>query len=350
MKKLLIITQKVNKNDPILGFFHEWIQEFSKRVDTLSVICLEKGECHLPANVRVLSLGKENFTAKGVSKLVYLVNFYKYIIRERKNYDTVFVHMNEEYVYLGGLVWKLLGKKITMWRNHYVGTYKTACAVWLCYKVYCTSKYSFTARYKKTKIMPVGIDISLFSPSNMVETRRMNASILSLGRISSAKNIHVLIDAFSRMASSHSTLSIYGDALPRDFAYYKSLQMIVMQHKLDKKVFFFKGVPNNRTPDIYRAHEIFVNLSPSGMYDKTIFEAMACGTIVITSNKNLLGELPDMCIFRENDALDLAEKIDKMISLEEVEKEKIREVQRNYVTERHSLAKLAIMLSKEFEE
>ena len=32
-KNILIITQKVDINDPVLGFFHQWIVEFSKRVD-----------------------------------------------------------------------------------------------------------------------------------------------------------------------------------------------------------------------------------------------------------------------------------------------------------------------------
>ena len=46
--KLLIITQKVNKIDPILGFFHGWIIEFAKHFESITVICLEKGEYNLP--------------------------------------------------------------------------------------------------------------------------------------------------------------------------------------------------------------------------------------------------------------------------------------------------------------
>ena len=101
--RLLIITQKVNKNDPILGFFHRWIEEFAKRFEKLTVICLEKGEYSLPENVRVLSLGKE----EGRSKAEYLSRFYRYIWEERNNYDAVFVHMNQEYVLLGWKFWKL---------------------------------------------------------------------------------------------------------------------------------------------------------------------------------------------------------------------------------------------------
>src|SRR3989344_6741688 len=56
--RLLIVTQKVDKNDPVLGFFHRWIEKFAKNFERVTVICLGKGEYNLPANVKVLSLGK----------------------------------------------------------------------------------------------------------------------------------------------------------------------------------------------------------------------------------------------------------------------------------------------------
>ncbi|MDO8559053.1 MAG: hypothetical protein Q7R84_01860, partial [bacterium] len=104
--KLLIITQKVDINDDISGFFHRWIEKFSEKFDSLNVICLQKGEYSLPSNVRVFSLGKEN----GKSRISELNNFYKYIWRLRKDCDAVFVHMNPVYVVLGGFFWKLQGK------------------------------------------------------------------------------------------------------------------------------------------------------------------------------------------------------------------------------------------------
>ena len=131
--KLLIITQTVDKNDPILGFFHRWIGEFAKNFEKVTVICLEMGEHHLPKNVKVLSLGKE----AGRSKFQYLFKFYKYILQERKNYDAVFVHMNQEYVLLGWKFWKLWDKKIFLWRNHAKGNLFTRLAVLLSDKVFC---------------------------------------------------------------------------------------------------------------------------------------------------------------------------------------------------------------------
>jgi hypothetical protein len=130
--RLLVITQKINNTDPVLGFFHQWIAEFAKRAESIIAICLEKGTCALPANVRVRSLGKE----VRPSRLLYLVHFFTYLWQERKNYDAVLVHMNQEYVLLGALPWRLLGKKIYMWRNHHSGSVFTQIAGYLCNKVF----------------------------------------------------------------------------------------------------------------------------------------------------------------------------------------------------------------------
>jgi hypothetical protein len=69
--KLLIITQKIDKNDPVLGFFHNWVKKFSENYESVNVICLYKGEYDLPKNVRVFSLGKE----KEESKIKFILNF-----------------------------------------------------------------------------------------------------------------------------------------------------------------------------------------------------------------------------------------------------------------------------------
>ncbi len=51
--KLLILTQKVDINDDVLGFFHRWILEFAKHYEYITVIALEIGEYNLPENVKV---------------------------------------------------------------------------------------------------------------------------------------------------------------------------------------------------------------------------------------------------------------------------------------------------------
>ena len=218
--KLLILCQKINKNDPILGFFDRWVEVFSQKYEKTTVICLEKGESELPPSIPVLSLGKE----KGNSRFQYLKNFFRYIWNERNNYDAVFVHMNQEYVILGWSLWKLLGKKVYLWRNHHYGNAITWTACVLSDKIFCTSSFSYTNKFKKCVIMPTGIDLERFSPRPVP---RVPNSVLFIARISPVKKQDMIIRALAEIEVVPWVLTILGATLPADILYRDSLITLV---------------------------------------------------------------------------------------------------------------------------
>ena len=118
--KLFVVTQAVDSEDPVLGFFVRWVAELAKHFERIEVVCLKEGEHDLPKNVRVHSLGKpssakatEGTGAQLVLRFRYAVRFKLLAWRLRREYDAVFVHMNQEYVLLAGWLWKLLGKLLT---------------------------------------------------------------------------------------------------------------------------------------------------------------------------------------------------------------------------------------------
>lgn len=274
--KLLIVTQAIDTNDPILGFFHRWVEEFARHCESVIAACLFEGKHQLPQNVRVLSLGKES----GPSRFKYTSRFFRLIWQERRNYDAVFVHQNQEYVLIAGFLWKLLGKKIYLWRNHYAGSLLTSIAVALSDAVFCTSRHSYTARYKKTVLMPVGVDLERFHPSAVRKSR----SILFLGRVAPSKHPDVLVKALGilKKDSIEFSASLSGPVSSKDEEYRTSLMRTVGELYLADNVSFREGVSHAETPKLYASHEIFVNLSDSGMYDKTLFEAAASGCIVVS--------------------------------------------------------------------
>ncbi len=336
--KLLILTQKVNKKDPILGFFHRWIEIFSSYFEHITVICLEKGEYDLPKNVQVFSLGKE----AGVSKFFYLRNFYRTVLSERKNYDVVFVHMNQEYVLLGAFVWGLLGKKIYMWRNHPVGNFLTSLSVLLCDITFCTSKYSYINRFKKNVLMPVGIDTEFFSDKKGERTR----SVLFLGRIAPLKRPDLLISALKKIREKEIPFSatFYGSAHPDDQAYFDTIKKDA--YELGDSVRFYEAIPQSEVSNVYSEHTISVNLSPSGMFDKTIFEAALCGTLPLNSNENLRGEIDSRLFFEESSVSDLVQKLEVLLLLSHGELVELRERSRSYAYSKHSLSSLGEKLFK----
>ena len=167
--KLLILTQKIDLNDGVLGFFHGWIEEFAKNCEAVTAVCLYQGKHNLPANVKVLSLGKES----GASRLKYLYNFYKYIRQERKNYDAVFVHMNQIYVILGAPLWRLWRKKIGLWYAHGKVSFSLRAAEKFTDLIFTSTKEGCRLDSKKIRIVGQGIDVNKFrSRDTRMETQR----------------------------------------------------------------------------------------------------------------------------------------------------------------------------------
>ncbi|HPV70763.1 MAG TPA: glycosyltransferase [Candidatus Magasanikbacteria bacterium] len=332
-KNILIITQAVNLTNPILGFFHGWIRQIVKYYNQVTVICLEKGKNTLPEDVKILSLGKE----LGFSRFKYILNFYKYIWQERRRYDLVLVHMNQEYIILGGLFWKCWSKKVLLWRNHPRGNLLTKLAILLSHKVFCTSPFSFTAKFIKTQLMPVGIDTDFFIKKNEVEKK--NNSILFLSRISPIKKPELLVESLFLLKKKGLFFSslFVGDPVSSDEDFYNDLKNQVKNYNLDDFVKFIGGVKNNETVDLYNQFQIFVNLTPTGSLDKTIFEAMSCQTLILTSNKSLLGKIDNQLIFEEGNVNDLAAKLQLLLNLSEQRKKQLGEELRNYVIKEHSL-------------
>lgn len=343
--RLLVLTQKVDKEDPILGFFHNWLLEISKKFEKVSVVCLEKSSYDLPQNVKVFSLGKESKK----SKIKYTVNFFRYILGLYAEYDAVFVHMNQEYVILGGFIWKLLRKKVYLWRNHKKGNLLTIVSVWLSNKVFCTSKFAYVARYKKTSLMPVGIDTNIFNIELRIKNYELYKNkILFLSRISPIKKPDLLIEALNILNKKgiNFICDFYGNPTDGDVGYYESLQNLVKDLNLSEQVKFYPAVPNYETPKIYGQYEIFVNLTPSGSFDKTILEAAACGCLLVVTNESLRGDI-DKNMIAEESTEDIAGKIQFWLNASDSEKSIAHINLQKYVLENHSLTTLVEKLSEE---
>ncbi len=342
--RLLVITQKVDKDDPILGFFHTWILKLSEKFESLIVICLQEGKHTLPENVKVFSLGKENNELRIKNyelwiRIKYVFQFFNLCFFQSLEYDAVFVHMNQEYVLLGGLFWKLMGKKVYLWRNHPMGNILTRIAILLSDKVFATSKDAYTAKFEKTKIMPAGIDTSLFRQISNFQFPISKNKILFFGRISPIKRPHLLIEALKILKEKgiQFGVSIYGDALQKDKPYFESLEKI-------PEVMFYNSVPNWQAPEIYRQHVIYVNLTPSGSFDKTILEAALSGCIPIIANKSLSF---DNELVVEDNPEDIAKKLEFWLTASEEKRKEKSEMLQNFVLKNHSLDALIERLTEE---
>jgi glycosyltransferase involved in cell wall biosynthesis len=344
--KLLVLTQAVDTDDPVLGFMHRWIEEISKKYDHVEVVCLKEGKHDLPENVTVHSLGKEG----GRSRIKYVMRFYRYIFSLRNNYDAVFVHMNQEYVLLGGLFWMLRHKPVVLWRNHKLGLFSTHLAVRLARTVCYTSPSAYIARFKNSVQMPIGIDTQKFSaPSTPAGDR----SILFLGRIDGVKRPIEFLDALKALVAQSVDFhaDIYGDPTYPDDPFFTTFKTAVAPLEAGGHVTVRHSVRNTDTPTVYGAHAVYVNLTPSGSFDKTIGEAMACGCIVVTANAALRGIIPAALITESSDGGVIAAAIKTALEYSGEERKEIVRTSRDYVEREHSLTllveKLRVLLEKD---
>ena len=290
--RLLIITQKIDRNDTILGFFHDWVLKISDRFEKVEVICLQKGDYSFPENVRVYSLGKE----EGASKFAYVSNFYKHLKTLSVSYDGVFVHMNEEYILLAGLYWKIKGIPVYFWRNHAKGSILTLISIFLSTKVFCTSTKSFTARFSKTIIMPAGINTEIYKISESFIRKKY--SICMVGRVSPVKHIELALESIKILIENGTqvSLTVVGDVPEIDRDYFEGLKKYVDDNGLSKVVSFQGGVSPEKLPEVYGSFEICLNLTEAGSFDKTIVEATSCGAVPMVSSDSFAGLLPEVCI------------------------------------------------------
>lgn len=344
--RLLFITQAVDTKHLALGFTPGWIAECAKHFESIQVICLEEGAHALPENVTVASLGKKaGDRTKFFDRVQYVVRFFKLLRELRGKYDAVFVHMNQEYVLLAGWYWRLAGIPIFLWRNHYAGSLLTNLAVAFCTKVFCTSRYSYTARFKKTVLMPVGTD-AVANPEGVVE--RVPRSILSLGRITSSKNIQVIVEALGLLHAGgiEFTATIRGKVEPDDVIYLEKMKSRARELEINGVVTFGDAVPKSETHRLYRAHEIFVNASPSGMLDKTIFSASAYGCLVLASSLDFKEEAGAQCHFDEGDVVQLSGQLATFLSLEDKDRVVLR-ASLEKIAEKNTLRALGLRLAKE---
>jgi len=343
--RLLIITQKVDKDDPILGFFHRWIEEFSKRFEKIIVICLEEGQHNLPKNVSVHSLGKE----RRVSNFKKLTTFYHLIFSLRKHYDSVFVHMNPEYVVLGGIFWKFLRKKVSLWYVHRQVNLKLRIAEKLSDIIFSSTPESFRIKSKKVSFVGHGIDVSKFN----CEKKDLADKIvfLHVGRITKIKNCDIAIQALSKVVENFPdrkiSLRFVGPTVSvEDVVFLNKLKGMVEDLKLDDKVEFVGSVKGDEISKQYCLCDATLNLTPTGGMDKVVLESLISKRPVFTSNfafKSLFNELEGF-IFEYKNPDDLSGKMSDFIR----QNGDVRGSEEVYekVVEKFSLVRLANMINE----
>ena len=296
---LLIITQKVDEQDAILGFFVGWLKEFSKSVEKVFVITLFKGDYDLPQNVEVFSLGKE----EGKSRICRLLKFRKYAKELLPKTDAVLAHMCPEYIVaINHLIKKSFNQEIKksnkplyLWYTHKSVSKYLIKAEKIVKKIFTASSESCRLNSEKIVVTSHGIDLEHFKLQDNVPALDYY-NIITVGRITPRKNLAVIIEAVNQLPSeikNQIRLKFIGETLLEgDKKYLSELKIQVTRDKLQDIIEFVGPITYEKLPQALSHADLFINVSKTGSVDKAVLEAMALNVPVITSNEAFKNILP----------------------------------------------------------
>lgn len=184
-----------------------------------------------------------------------------------------------------------------------------------------------TKRNLSIDVVPMGVDLSLFSPENFDESIKKKYSIngpflLFVGRLSEKKGIEYLIKAMPSILLDfpETKLLIIGLG-EKEFA----LKSLSAQLNLtDKSIIFVGAIPNRRLPQYYATADVFVGPSIVARggdqegFGLVFVESIASGTFTIGTDlpaiSDIIEEGKTGFIVRRKDSEQIADKIKFILS------------------------------------
>ena len=336
--KILIVTQKADRTDPILGFFHRWVEELAKRCERVIVVAQSEGEHAFPPNVEVWSLGKE----KGYSRWRQVARFWELQWMLRDRYDAAFVHMTPVWVVLGAKIWALLRTPVFLWYEVRRGGRVLRTAVKIARKVFSATADGMPFPSEKTLVVGHGIDTALFRPG--AEAERDPHLLLTVGRVTPIKRFDVILRALADLPRPYRLLIGGGPVLPSDRKTLAELTAFLRENEMEDRV-EIRFLSQEEVAAAMRRARLFLHACGGGL-DKVVLEAMASGCPILSCGEAAPNVLPASCLSSPEDfPLRAAE----MLAMPDLEREDMQRELRATIERDHALARLADRLVAEMD-
>src|SRR3989338_1657069 len=341
--KLLIITQRVDKNDKILGFFTRWVDEFSKHCEHVMVVAQSADSYDCPNNVEIFSLKEKlsnAFSFTGMLRkwpFIQVIIFWWWIFVKRSSYDVVFVHMVPIWMVLGFPFW--IGKGRYLWYEARGKRWPLRLSLRMVRKVFSASSSGMPITTKKSVITGHGIDTDKFIFGDSKQNENL---LITVGRCTAAKRMDVILRCFQLLPIDF-YLKIIGPAItPADRLLQEKIRCEIHTMPLKGRVTLEQLTQDELFP-VLQIAAFFLHASETSL-DKALLEAMACGCIPVSSNEAAKNILPSECVCSNET---MFEQLQKLIALPVEEKEKLRRKLRNIVEQNHSLPTLIKNITRE---
>lgn len=314
--KLVVVTQAVDTDDPVLGATVPKLRALAERVDELVVLALRVGEHSLPANVRVREIGARTQALRGLRFAAALVP------ELRRRPAAVLAHMAPIYAVLAAPLARPLGIPVLLWFTHPQDSRLLRAAERVSRAVLTVDERSFPFASPKVRAIGHGVDVERFACAAARERAPLRA--LALGRFSRVKDYDLLARAVGRVDGVE--LTIVGPSLSADDRAYRD--------SLDADT--RDAVPWTEVPALLLDHDMFLSATKAGSADKVVYEAAASCLPVLASSPALAALLPEELRFETEDEL-----VERLTALKHADRGALGRSLRASVERDHSVGRWA---------
>ncbi len=292
--RLVVVTQRVDEDDPALGATVPKLRALAQRVDELVVLTLDAVPTDLPANVRVETFGARSRAATAARLAVRLAP------QVRRRPVAVLAHMSPVYAIAAAPLTRPLGVPLLLWFTHWRDSRLLRQAERLATRVVTVDSRSFP--FPSRKLVPVGHGIEV---GGLPARRRADGvlRLLALGRTSPAKGLDTIVDAVASLDGVE--LEIRGPSLTDEERRHRA-ELMARGARVEQPV------PRSQVGEVYARSDALVSNMRAGALDKVVYEAAAAGLPVLVASEGfapLVDGIEPQLRFAQDDATSLATRI-----------------------------------------
>jgi glycosyltransferase involved in cell wall biosynthesis len=282
---LWIFNLRLDLESTVLAAAHDWMVEFSHQVTRIKVISTHVGSINLPGNVSCSELGGGDFLSRcvAIKRLLFLLPS---LWRTRED-SIVFHHMSPKTAVILGIPIRIMRIPQGLWYSHAKNNLLFRISRSLVNYVFTPTIGTAPGLNRKYQFIGHGISEDRFvRPPN--GWKRIPAEIVCVGRVSPAKRLEDLLEAFPVFSDSslgeNPSVLVCGDFDPHS-SYFKSLKLKADNRNV--KIVFIGPVNYSKINQYYAEADLFFSGTEASV-DKAVIEAGLSGSLIVSLNNAAL--------------------------------------------------------------
>jgi glycosyltransferase involved in cell wall biosynthesis len=327
VRRLVVVTQEVDPEHPVLGHTVAKLKALAGRVDELVVLAGGAAPGAFATNVRIRLFAAGSRAGRGA-------RFGAALARElRPRPVAVLAHMCPIYAVLAAPLARPLGVPVLLWYTHPTASRTLRAAERVSTRVLSVDKRSFPFASRKLTAIGHGIDVARFSCR---DGGGNGLRLLALGRYSSVKGYPTLLRALSILPGAE--LDVHGPVSnAAEEAHRRELEEMVAELGLGGRVRLGDAVPASEVPLVLARADALISTTLAGSADKAVLEAAASCVPVLSTGGVFDSLLPPELRFGPGDVEGLADRLAAFARLDAAERSRLGAGLRAAVERDHSV-------------